>query len=293
MYFDDYTELGGASHILGRLNAPNGFRLAPGEYFCLCPYEETHVVLNTKFSSHLQRCRRNYVKRVTDNGNNGEPLAYSHCRYNSAHSVFPPESRYHDDTCGQRYRRFIPSRYTVNGVYNSATMSNTTPVYVNNAKMASSANSNENVPKGKHIATPTTELAKPASLASFAKQMNFDEEAEVDLGKFPDDEGVIVPEEKPEKEVVKMTSRDIHKYVENLKQKQREDPDFDIRTYEDWDLEAQLFPKPTYDPMAHILRQNLAGMKPPGGLSKGDKKAFYKEHRERTDYMFNDNDPTI
>jgi hypothetical protein len=172
-------------------------------------------------------------------------------------------------------------------------MSNTTPVYVNNAKMASSANSNENVPKGKHIATPTTELAKPASLASFAKQMNFDEEAEVDLGKFPDDEGVIVPEEKPEKEVVKMTSRDIHKYVENLKQKQREDPDFDIRTYEDWDLEAQLFPKPTYDPMAHILRQNLAGMKPPGGLSKGDKKAFYKEHRERTDYMFNDNDPTI
>lgn len=66
-------------------------------------------------------------------------------------------------------------------------------------------------------------------------------------------------EVQPVKETPTMTERDIYKYQENLKRMQREDPNFDISTYEDWDIESMMFPRPGYDPMATIIRYNRSG----------------------------------
>lgn len=73
-------------------------------------------------------------------------------------------------------------------------MSTTRPVYVNNAKMASAANSAAKT-KAKPIDTMTTKLARPVSLLSFGRELyaSANTPHEFSFEGIPDDEGVLIP----------------------------------------------------------------------------------------------------
>jgi len=96
------------SYNLGRLEAPNGFVLKKGEEYWWCPFDETHLILNTQMGNHLFKCRRAYLKQISKAGYFPN---YLKCRFNPEHLLLDPELKFHEESCPHRRCRAI-SRVT-------------------------------------------------------------------------------------------------------------------------------------------------------------------------------------
>jgi len=184
MSFEEYSKLKEPVQVPGPMNAPTGFCVPspPNEYYYRCPYEETHgAVLNSEFRNHLQECRDNFVKKVTNNGTNVEALIYVNCRFDSEHAIIPQESKYHDDVCGSRLRRLYPYRFNEDG-----------------SKIISTRRRNKDIVRANRC----------------AHYVEYDIPKEF-LSTLRNAEGGVLPEQGPENEVAEPTSDEIKKYFEH------------------------------------------------------------------------------
>jgi len=167
--------------------APNGFRLAEGEYFCMCPYDEVHIVINKRFERHLFKCKRQFEKKM-----------------------------------GR-------STTTTSGV------------------------------------------------GSFGSGSYYDDTAAFPFSRKKPDES-------------KISSREIYVYLQKVKEIQ-EKTDTVGEVWEDWDMEARVFPVPTYDPRAEMEKRGTPYVQPPYGLSKSEKRAFRAEQQVKIERLYDPNDP--
>ncbi|CAL8123139.1 unnamed protein product [Orchesella dallaii] len=67
-----------------------------GEYMCICPYNQYHHVLKTRFSAHLLKCRHQYELDQKKIGKDGLDAI---CRYNHCHLIPAPELLLHEHSC--------------------------------------------------------------------------------------------------------------------------------------------------------------------------------------------------
>jgi hypothetical protein len=76
------------------------FKLGENEQFVQCPYEKSHLISNLRFLVHLDKCRRNYLKKAQEAG---KPPDIKHCRFNDAHRYPEIEMSYHEANCRDQY----------------------------------------------------------------------------------------------------------------------------------------------------------------------------------------------
>jgi len=74
--------------------------LAPGESLVQCPYNVSHLILNKKQITHLDKCRKQYEKDEAAAGRKPEIVA---CRFNFSHRIIKPEIKLHEDQCPDQY----------------------------------------------------------------------------------------------------------------------------------------------------------------------------------------------
>jgi len=83
-------------------NCSNGIKLKNGQAFIVCPFDSTHVIINSRMQGHLFKCRRVYTKNVE---NSGGILNFVNCKYNPGHILLEAERRFHEETCPCRRSR--------------------------------------------------------------------------------------------------------------------------------------------------------------------------------------------
>jgi len=260
---------------LGRLEAPNGHRLKHHEYYMLCPFDMTHVIINTTMQSHLFKCRRAHLKNIEKSG---KIPHFRICKYNPDHLILEAELEYHEELCPyRRIQGLGPDAYRTSPLPPK-------PRMISPASLSASASSSSPSPQNWQIQASTTwnnycipnlpVYQRTGAIYSFEGSDKYS-----DLVPEPDD-----------------LLRDVHKHIlgksKMLDKRKLETLDSSEKgALEDWDLQAKLFPPKVFNAMYYSQYQMKKYISPPPGLTKSERKAWRQDWLNKMPRPFDPTDP--